>query len=270
LPSSKNKRLNSKYQQPNSKKNPKSSDQITKTDELDFDFCNLEIHWILIVGVWNLKTMSRIIPAILVDNENEFRRQISLAVAFASIVQLDVLDGTLFPERSWNNAKAAAAMHLAIPFEAHLMVNNPELKAPAWVRAGAQRVIVHVESKGSIGMALEQVRQAGRLAGVALNPETELAIVKDLIPFIDHIQLMGVQPGAQGRPFDPETTSRVRALKKMYPHITIAVDGGVTDMGDLARQLAAAGADDLVVGSALWKAKDPARAYHDIMADANI
>lgn len=214
--------------------------------------------------------MARIIPAILVANEDEFRKQISLAVAFAPMLQLDVLDGTLFPEKAWNNAKAAAAMHLAIPFEAHLMVNNPELKTPAWIKAGAQRVIVHVEAKGSVGFALEQVRLAGRLAGIALNPETDLAIVKDWAPFIDHVQIMGVHPGAQGRPFDPETPGKVRALKRMYPQLTIGVDGGVTDAGHLDRELVACGADDLVVGSAIWHAPDPSRVYRDIVKDANI
>jgi len=214
--------------------------------------------------------VSRIITAILVENENEFRKQISLAMAFSRMIQLDVLDGTMLPERSWNNAKAAAAMHLAIPFEAHLMVNNPELKVPAWIRAGAERIIVHLEAKGVIGLALEQIRLADRRAGIALNPETDLGLVKEFIPFIDHIQLMGVRPGAQGRAFDPETVGRVRALKKTYPHITIAVDGGVTAAGHLAHTLAVAGTDDLVVGSALWGSKDPAAAYAAIAADARV
>ena len=214
--------------------------------------------------------MARIIPAILVQDEGEFRRQVSIAVIFAPMIQLDVLDGTMVPERSWNNAKAAAAMHLSIPFEAHLMVNDPELKAPAWIRAGAQRIIVHPEAKGNIGHALEQIRLANRLAGIALNPDTDLAIVKDLAPFIDHIQVMGVHPGAQGQAFDPNAVDRVRALRRAYPHLTIGVDGGVTDMGHLAHELAVAGADDLVVGSAIWTSKDPQRAFLMIDHDANV
>ena len=214
--------------------------------------------------------MSRIIPAILVKDENEFRRQISIAVAFAKLVQIDVLDGTLFPEQSFSNTKAIAAMHLSLAFEAHLMVNNPEQKVDDWIRCGASRIIVHVEAKGNLGLALERIRHADRRAGLALNPETDLAILKDWTPFIDHVQIMGVHPGGQGRLFDPETASRVRAVKTAFPHLTVAVDGGVTDVENRGRELVGCGADDLVVGSAIWKAHDPARAYREISADALI
>lgn len=212
--------------------------------------------------------MSRIIPAILVNDENEFRRQISLATAFAKLVQIDVLDGTLFPERSFSDAAAIAAMHLIMSFEAHLMVNAPEEKVKDWIRAGASRIIIHAEAQGNIGVALERIRHSDRRAGIALNPETDLAALEDMAPFIDHVQIMGVHPGGQGRSFDPDTASRVRVVKSAYPHLTVAIDGGVTDVAHLAHELAASGADDLVVGSAVWRAKDPARAYREICADA--
>lgn len=214
--------------------------------------------------------MARIIPAILVQNEDEFRKQVSLAAAFAPMIQIDVLDGTMLPERAWNNARAAAAMRLSIPFEAHLMVNDPELKVPAWIKSGARRIIVHAEAKGKIGLALEMIKLADRIAGLAINPETDLSITKEWSPFVHHFQVMGVHPGGQGRPFDPETASRVRALKRMFPHITVAVDGGVSDFGHVTRELAAAGADDLIVGSSLWRSPNPAQAYREMTADAAI
>jgi len=214
--------------------------------------------------------MSRIIPAILVKDEGEFRRQVSIAAAFAKLVQIDVLDGTLFPERSFSDANAIAAMHLSLSFEAHLMVNEPEKRVRDWIRAGASRIIIHAEAAGNLGLALEQIRHADRRAGLALNPETGLAILEEFAPFIDHIQLMGVHPGGQGRTYDEETASRVRAVKTALPHLTVAVDGGVTDAQNLARILAAAGANDLVVGSAIWRANDPSRAYREIAADARV
>jgi ribulose-phosphate 3-epimerase len=214
--------------------------------------------------------MSRIIPAILVKDENELRRQISLAAAFAKLVQIDVLDGTLFPERSFSDAGAVMAMHLSMQFEAHLMVNEPEKKVMDWVRAGASRIIIHIEAEGNIGLALERIRHSDRLAGIAFNPDTGLSALENFAPFIDHVQIMGVHPGGQGRSFDPETAMRVRAVKKAFPKLTVSVDGGVTDAADRARDLAACGADDLVVGSALWRANDPSRAYREIAADAKI
>jgi ribulose-phosphate 3-epimerase len=214
--------------------------------------------------------MSRIIPAILVNDENGFRRQISLAAAFAKLVQIDVLDGTLFPERSFADVQAIAAMHLTMSFEAHLMVNAPEQKVKDWIKAGANRIIIHAEAAGNIGLALERIRHADRRAGIALNPGTDLSILEDLAPFIDHVQIMGVHPGGQGRPFDPDTASRVRAVKTALRHLTVSVDGGVTDADHRAHDLAIAGADDLVVGSAIWRAKDPSCAYREIAADARI
>jgi len=212
--------------------------------------------------------MPRIIPAILVQNENDFRMQVSLAAMFAPMIQIDVLDGTMLPERAWNNAKAAA--HLSIPFEAHLMVNDPELKVPAWIKAGAERVIIHAEAKGKLGFSLETIRHANRLAGIAINPETDLAVLKEFASFVDHFQIMGVHPGAQGREFVAETIDRVRAVKRTYPHITVGVDGGVTDAKHLVHELSAVGTDDLVVGSAIWKAENPTEEYKRLVEDAKI
>jgi ribulose-phosphate 3-epimerase len=214
--------------------------------------------------------MSRIIPAILVRTEQEFRKQISLAAVFAPAVQIDALDGTMWPERSWAEAKAIAAMHLSLPFEAHLMVDDPEKKVGDWIRAGAFRIIVHVEAKGELGLALEKIKHADRLAGLAINPETDVDALKDWAPFVNHFQVMGVEPGAQGRPFNPRAMDKARALKRAYPHITVGIDGGVTDLRHLSRELAATGIDELVVGSAIWGSGDPARSYREIAADANI
>jgi ribulose-phosphate 3-epimerase len=214
--------------------------------------------------------MARIIPAILVKDESAFRKQVSLAALFAPMVQIDVLDGTMLTERSFGDAAAVAAMHLTLPFEAHLMADDPELKVGAWIKAGASRIIVHLEAKGDLGLALEKIRHADRIPGLAVNPETDLALLKDWTPFVHHFQVMGVNPGAQGRPFDPETVARARALKRAYPHITVSVDGGVTDFRHLARELAEAGVDDLVIGSAIWGSNDPSRAYREIEKDANV
>jgi len=214
--------------------------------------------------------MARIIPAILVKTEQEFRKQISLAALFAPLVQIDVLDNTMLPEKSFGDATTIASMHLALPFEAHLMVDHPERKVGEWIKAGASRVIVHIESKGEIGLALGKILHADRIPGLAINPETDLALLKDWAPFVHHFQIMGVNPGAQGRPFDHNAIDRARALKRAYPHITVAVDGGITDAHHLARSLAEVGVDDLVVGSAIWGANDPARAYREISADAKI
>jgi ribulose-phosphate 3-epimerase len=99
---------------------------------------------------------------------------------------------------------------------------------------------------------------------------TDLAELEEFIPFIDYVLLLGVNPGGQGRSFHPDTIGRVRFLRAAHPNIKIGIDGGVTDAAHLAHELACAGADELIVGSSLWKSKNPAAAYNAIVADATL
>jgi ribulose-phosphate 3-epimerase len=214
--------------------------------------------------------MSNILPAILAKNENDFRAKAAAAAIFADAAQIDVLDGTLFNETCWADPEAIASEHYPFRFDAHLMVANPEKIADAWIAAGAKRIIVHREAPGNIGKTLERVRKFDREFGLAFNPETDLAELEEFVPFIDYILLLGVNPGGQGRLFHPDTIGRVRILRAAHPSIKIGVDGGITDAAHLAHELMAAGADELIVGSALWKSKDPAAVYKAIVADASI
>ena len=179
-------------------------------------------------------------------------------------------DGTLFDATCWADPEAIAASHYPFRFDAHLMVANPEAIADAWIAAGAKRIIVHREAPGNIGKALERVRKFNREFGLAFNPETDLAELEEFIPFIDYVLLLGVNPGGQGRSFHPDTIGRVRFLRAAHPNIKIGIDGGVTDAAHLAHELACAGADELIVGSSLWKSKNPAAAYNAIVADATL
>jgi ribulose-phosphate 3-epimerase len=214
--------------------------------------------------------MSEVLPAILAKNEKDFRAKAGAVSVFADAVQIDVLDGTLFGETCWADPETIMKEHYSFRFDAHLMVANPEKIANAWIAAGAKRIIVHREAPGNIGKTLERVRKFDREFGLAFNPETDLAELDEFIPFVDYILLLGVNPGGQGRSFHPDTIGRVRFLRAAHPDIKIGVDGGVTDAAHLAHELAGAGADELIVGSALWKSNDPAAAYKAIVADAAI
>jgi ribulose-phosphate 3-epimerase len=212
--------------------------------------------------------MSNILPAILAKNEKDLREKISAASEFAESVQIDVLDGTLYKATCWADPEAIAALPLPIPFDAHLMVAKPEDVALLWVKAGAKRIVVQRDAPGNLGKVLEQVRKLNREFGLAINPEIDLAELEEFIPFLDYVLVLGVPPGAQGRTFDPDTIGRVRNIRAKHPNLKIGVDGGITDSAHLAHELAAAGADELVVGSSLWRVKDPAAAYRAIAEDA--
>jgi ribulose-phosphate 3-epimerase len=214
--------------------------------------------------------MASVIPAILAHDEQEFRKRFGAIAPVAPMIHIDVLDGSLFPERSFANAERIAALHLPIPFGVHLMVNEPQDAVKKWIQAGATRLIVHVEAQGNLGAAFETIRHYSHEAGLALNPETELTVLDEWAPFIQYVLVMGVHPGAMGRPFDPKTITRVRAIHKKFPTLTIGVDGGVKAKGHRAHELAVAGAAEIVVGSGIWNAEDPLAAYNELVADAKL
>jgi ribulose-phosphate 3-epimerase len=212
--------------------------------------------------------MTRVLPSILARDEQEFRKRTAAVAGRVPMLHIDVLDGSLFPERSFANPARIASLHLSIPYGVHLMVNNPELVMREWIGAGASRIIVHIEALGNLGLALEKVRHAEREAGLALNPETDLSRLDEFVPFIQYVLVMGVHPGGMGRAYHPETMGRIRAIKQAYPQLTVGVDGGVTTKKHLAHELAVAGADELIVGSSMWNADNPFLAYQEIAADA--
>ena len=214
--------------------------------------------------------MSIILPAILAKNEKDFRAKAAAAATFANAVQIDILDGTLFDVSCWADPKIITEASLPFRFDAHLMVAKPEAIALDWIAAGAKRIIVHREAPGNIGAALEHIRKYDREFGLAFNPETNLKEIEEFIPFLDYVLLLGVDPGGQGRTFHPDTIGRIRFLRETYPRLKIGVDGGVTDSAHLAHELVVAGADELIVGSMLWQAQDPAAAYKSIVADATV
>jgi len=212
--------------------------------------------------------MAKILPAVLPKDEKDLRDKAALAASFCSAIQIDVLDGTLFGAACWSDPERIASEPLPLPFDAHLMIAHPEKAAGDWVRSGAKRVIAHLEAPGNLNLAMEETKKLKREFGLALSPETDLSGLDEYVDFIDYILLLGVDPGAQGRAFHPDTVSRVRTIRQGHPKLMIGVDGSITDVAHLAHELAAAGADELIVGSSIWRSKDPADAYRSIAADA--
>lgn len=206
-----------------------------------------------------------IIPAILVHNKEEFERRVALVAPHVGLIQIDVMDGEFVPNLVWADPLEIEKMHLDVPFEAHLMVENPEEAVGAWIAAGARRIIVHAEAKGNIGLAVERIRAAEREAGVAINPPTTVEAIADLLPFVTAVLVMGVTPGASGQAFQETALSKIRELRRRKPDLHLEVDGGVK-MG-IARRLAAAGADGIVAASVIFDAPDPLRALEELKRD---
>ncbi|MCX6715921.1 MAG: hypothetical protein NT077_02810 [Candidatus Taylorbacteria bacterium] len=208
-----------------------------------------------------------IIPAILPKDFHELEAKISLVNGFVKTVQVDACDGQFVPNATWpyrkpdDTFKKIVHEEMGMPnwqdldFEVDLMANRPEERVDEWVQAGAGRIIIHVESKGDIDKALANLD--GRVEiGLALNEETPVEIISKYQEKINFVQLMGIdQIGFQHQTFDDKVIGRVREVKLKYPKLPIAVDGGVSF--DNAPKLIAAGADRLVIGSAIFNAENP-------------
>ncbi len=170
-------------------------------------------------------------------------------------MHVDVMDGHFVPNISIGPAVVAAVKRSCdLPLDVHLMISQPERYVPAFVDAGADWVTVHAEASVHLHRLLAQIRESGAKVGLALNPLTPLAGLEVALPYLDQALVMSVNPGFGGQTFIPGSVARVEAVKRMRdrinPNCQIEVDGGVNVK--TAPLLAAAGADVLVAGSAVF------------------
>ncbi|HET9027090.1 MAG TPA: ribulose-phosphate 3-epimerase [Trueperaceae bacterium] len=179
----------------------------------------------------------------------------AIAAAGADLVHVDVMDGHFVPNISIGPAVVAAVKRSCdLPLDVHLMISQPERYVPDFVDAGADWVTVHAEASVHLHRLLTQIRESGAKVGLALNPLTPLAVLEAALPYLDQALVMSVNPGFGGQSFIPASVARVEAVKRMRdrinPNCQIEVDGGVNVK--TAPLLAAAGADVLVAGSAVF------------------
>lgn len=210
--------------------------------------------------------MIEIIPSLLVESASEFERRLRLVEHDCETVHVDILDGSMFGNTSWHDARAIAAMRTNVRYELHLMVENPLPIIEAWHEhvKNTRRAIVHAEITRPFGAVLEHVREFLRLeGGVAVNPETPLEDIERVIHHIDQLVVMGVHPGQSGQAFDGDyLLEKIRAARNHRPDLAIEVDGGVT--ADLIPALAAAGATRCCAASAIFGAADPLAALKSL------
>ncbi len=176
---------------------------------------------------------------------------------------LDVMDGRFVPNISFgipiieHIRKATSKV-----CDVHLMILEPEKMAPAFKEAGADILTVHYEVCDNLHRNIQQIKELGMQAGVALNPHTPVHVLEDILQDIDLVCLMSVNPGFGGQKFIPHTLKKIEKLRAMidslHLSVKIEIDGGVTlaNAGDIV----SAGADVLVAGSTVFNAKNPLEA----------
>ena len=173
---------------------------------------------------------------------------------------LDVMDGVFVPNISFGfPVMEAMKQHARKPLDVHLMIERPEKFIPEVQRLGALVMNVHQEACVHLHRVLQQIRNAGMMSGVTLNPSTPVSMVEDVLEDADLVMLMSVNPGFAGQRFIEHTYEMVERLREMIDrrHLPtlIEVDGGVCR--ENAARLYEAGADVLVAGSAVFRAQNP-------------
>jgi ribulose-phosphate 3-epimerase len=185
----------------------------------------------------------------------------------ASVIHVDVMDGHFVPNITVGLpvTKAVAGCTQLI-VDTHLMIAEPGRWAEQFVEAGAQMVSVHVEADAHLHRTLSAIRKKGAQAGVAINPATPLVELEEALPFTDFVLLMSVNPGFGGQKFISTSLDKLRRLRRMIDEralrVRIEIDGGIdrTNIGDIA----AAGAEIIVAGSAVFGGPDPAQAVREL------
>ncbi len=176
----------------------------------------------------------------------------ALLAAGVEAVHLDVMDGHFVPNLSYGAPVIADwRRRTDLPFDAHLMISDPGRYLDDFARAGCDSIIVHIEVAPDPTDLLRRIRSAGCRAGLAINPPTPFGAIEPYLAEVDAILVMSVMPGFGGQKFDPAALDKVRAARSARPALEISIDGGIKP--DTAELAVAAGATQLVAGSAIFK-----------------
>lgn len=206
-----------------------------------------------------------VVPAILASNVADFIKFVQMAKSFTDYVQIDLMDGDFVPSTSISLAEFSH-LETGLKSEAHLMVRDPLAYLNACKYFGCHMIIFHHEAVSDHQRTIDAIRRRDFKVGLAVNPETKNTAFVDLVDDVDTILYMAVYPGFYGAPFVPEVLDKVNELRRNKPEARIGVDGGIKL--DNARDVRQAGADYICVGSAIFKAEDPAGAYRDFLGSA--
>jgi len=197
-------------------------------------------------------TKIEVVPSILSADVSRLGDQVREAVAGgADRIQVDVMDGHFVPNLTFGPMVVEAVRRVTnLPIEAHLMVERPEQFIEAFAKSGASLIEVQVESTTSLYRTVQAIKDLGADAGVAINPATPVEALREILPYINLVNVMTVEPGFGGQKFIVHSPDKIRRLRAMAPEVEIEVDGGID--AQTAPLVVKAGATVLVAGSAVF------------------
>jgi ribulose-phosphate 3-epimerase len=178
------------------------------------------------------------------------------------------MDGHFVPNLTYGPVVIERLRSLTdLPFDAHLMITEPENSVDHYIAAGCQAITVHIEAVADPGPLLARIREQDCLAGLALNPDTPVSRLEPFLGMADLVLVMSVPPGAGGQPFDERSLTKVVDLRRLCaPRTLLSIDGGINP-GTIGRA-AAAGVDLFVAGSAIFRATDYRSAMSQLRTSA--
>ena len=204
--------------------------------------------------------MVKIAPSILSANFLNLGKEIKAAnKAGADMLHIDIMDGHFVPNITIGPFIVESIRKItSLPLDVHLMIEEPDRYLMDFIKAGADFLTVHYETSVHLHRTVQRIKESGVKAGVSLNPATSILSVEHILPDVEFVLLMSVNPGFGGQKFIPHIIHKITALKKIIRNrglsTLIEVDGGIKL--DNAKEVVSAGADILVMGSAFFNSKD--------------
>jgi ribulose-phosphate 3-epimerase len=202
----------------------------------------------------------KIAPSILSSDFSRLGEEIKAAEnAGAHMLHVDVMDGHFVPNITIGPGVVSSIRKTSrLPFDVHLMIETPDRFLDDFIEAGADILTVHYEASVHLHRTVQHIKEKGIKAGVSVNPGSPVSLLSDILPFVDLVLIMSVNPGFGGQEFIPHTLVKLKELKNLIKETgaspLIEVDGGVKPAN--AKEIAGAGADILVMGSAFFNSGD--------------